>query len=153
MNDVFGVAVRELLLRDALQFSDVGRGRRHCDDGLAADLGGELHELGREEVGHDLEVGAAGERAAERILSVGSLSVVEVRPGGLHEHARAALRIAGGGGRALELERGLAELAGVDGLSRLFFERFRAFLRAGGRGEEEECRETGRKREEEDSLH
>src|ERR1019366_4639368 len=108
-----------------------------------------LDELGREEVGHDLEVGAARERAAKRILRVGFLAIVEVRPRGLHEHARAALRIARRRGGALELQRGLAELAGIDGLSRLFLERFRAFLRACGRGEEEERRN----REEEDSLH
>ncbi len=95
--------------------------RSAAGEGIAASaarahLGGDLDELGREEVGHDLEVGAAGERAAERFLSFGSLSVVEVRPRRLDEHARAALGIARRRGGALELERGLSELAGVDGL-------------------------------------
>ena len=76
--------------------------------------------------------GLAAERASERILRLGFLSVVEVRPGGLDEHARSALGIARRRGGALELERGLPELAGVDGLSRFLLERLRAFLGAGG---------------------
>ena len=58
----------------ATRFSlaEVGRRRRHRGDDGRADFGGELHEVGREEVGHDLEVGAARERAPERVLRVGS---------------------------------------------------------------------------------
>jgi hypothetical protein len=145
VDDVVGVAVGELLSRDALEFGDVGHRRRQGRECCRANLARELDELGREKVGHDLEVGAARERAAERLLGFGSLRVVEVRPGRLDEHARPALGIARRGSGALELQRRFPELAGVDGLPRLLFERLRAFL-CGKRAAQEKQDRGGREK-------